>query len=176
MRLDPRYRVEKVVSKDFLRPPLTAAHLNVETKRLLATNGMAAVSVPVEVEAGDRSGLVPVRALKQHRKGAKVVARLGLVVAGDELYRRGKNDHPLGVEKTRAGIWPTFKRGEKGTVSIGISAALLHELANALGESYPAGVVLTFRPKTLDPILVEPASAGEAVGVLMPMRFDGDSK
>lgn len=178
MRLDPKYRVEKVVSKDALRPHLNAAHLDVDAKRLFATNGHALASVPVDVEARDRSGRVPVRALKQHRKGAKVVARLGLVVVGDELHRRGESNHPLATEANRTSVWPSFKRGDKGTVSVGLSAALLHELANALGEADPAraGVVLTFRPKTYEPILVEPATAGDAVGVLMPMRFDGDSK
>ena len=184
--LDERCRPSKAVSRDVTRPHLQNAWLDTQAKRLLATNGMMAVSVPVEVAPRDQTGHVPLPALKALQSGLTLVCRKGLVVAGELLFRRRQElggsgrANPLADVKVRESIFPKRVRGQAGTVSVGVNPEFLVELAKAMGARN--GVVLTFDPEQpTDPIVVT-ANGGygdeEDVtkAVLMPMRFDTPEK
>lgn len=182
MKLDPRFKLTLAVSTDDHRQHITCAHLDVEAKLLVATTGHFAAMVPVTVEPGDRSGPVPIEALRMLVRGFKATAKRSLLAVGNVLFRRPAVVNPLSDPKTRKSIAPPFKRGDEGTVSVGLSAAFLHRLAKALGANDLDGVVLTFDPKAVNaspylPVLVEPASDVDhgvegAIGFLMPRKFE----
>lgn len=175
MKLDPCYLVEQAVSKDETRR-IASAHLDVEGKRVLATDGRILASVPVEVTTFDRSGPVPAAALSAARKG-DVSARRRLIGCGDALYRRGEDGHFPPVRP----VLPKFQRGDEGTVTVALDPRLLLALAQAIGVGTHGGVTLTFQPaphagRMLDAVLVlndgsSSKDDGAAFGVLMPRRW-----
>jgi len=64
----PAGKIEGVCSNDESRLVLNNVHLNVEKKRLEASDGKMAVMIGVEPEDGDTSGLVSVDVFKAARK------------------------------------------------------------------------------------------------------------
>jgi hypothetical protein len=171
---------ERVLSKDAMRPHLANAWLDVKAKRLFATNGNAAVSVPVAVDERDRDGYLPRGVLKAMAKGAAATCRLGLAMVGDVIFKRPSvgalKPHPFSSSAVVDDIFVSRVRGQAGTVSIGVNPELLLDLARAMGSRF--GVVLTVDPsKPLDPIVVTGAGGrgdepDSVKAVLMPIRFD----
>lgn len=188
MKLSREFKAERCLSTDAYRPHITSAWLDVEAKRLVVTDGHALALIPVDVGPGDRSGPVSAEAVKRIRlSSTTATARRDLVVHGDVMYRRPKNlVHPAGTAEKRKSIMPTFKRGDAGTVSFGLSPALLLALSAAMGRpgDKGRGVCLTVRiPERddkgkqrpmLDGILVtlesDDGDDDHPVGVLMPRR------
>ena len=72
MRL-PVGKIEQAASTEESRKPLSTSYtlkavkLDVETKRMMATDGHILAIVPVEVDATDHSGLLSVDSMKQIR-------------------------------------------------------------------------------------------------------------
>ena len=66
----PKEKIERVtaLSSEERRYVLTSVMLDVEKKRLLATNGYIAVVIPCEPDEGDVSGLIPATAFKLARR------------------------------------------------------------------------------------------------------------
>ncbi len=189
MKLSKKYKPELCVSPDTTR--LNIAHCNIDAEgKIVATNGQVMVVCPVELSK-DTEG--------------KVIDALGNLAADTVKVARkasGKNDIQLtlcekevalsnGVKMPRAEnigpnfppwrqVLPSYKAGDEGTITIGISADLLITLAKALGENKgntPHEVTLTFpspgladRYADLDPIVVQAVKADEAIGVIMPVR------
>ncbi|HZN68020.1 MAG TPA: hypothetical protein VFB66_22230 [Tepidisphaeraceae bacterium] len=178
MRVDKRHRSERAVTGDVTRPHIASGWLDAEAKVLVATDGHMLSIVPVDVGPRDRSGPIPPAAIAAARRG-EVVARRGLVVAGDTLYRRGSHDHPCSTEAKRAKVVPTFRRGDKGTITIGLDPRFLMRLAEALGVGKFSGVCITVqvpgkdadRAEVIGPMVVTKDHTDEPeLGVLMCRR------
>lgn len=172
--------LERVASRDASRPVLSHVYLNTERARLEATNTYAAALVPVEIEEGDDSGLIPAAALKAQRKASKyAAASLGVngkvtlaTSEGEQTWLKGE------------GQWPDFDRltpAEFSSFRIGLNPKLLLELAQALGN--PECVTIEFArvadkeegegvgafPAALKPMKVTVPAGGDSYGILMPI-------
>jgi hypothetical protein len=173
MKLPKNCLVEKVASQDATRAAITLPYLDIDAERtahIISTNGAAMVKLPVEITPEDVAGYVPTAALKEGRKLAKRADSVDLVCNGSAKLLNGAT-YPRESRETFPNwrqVWPK----EEGKITLALDAALLYELAQAMGTE---GVVLTFNPG--EPILVRatatkgvhPASR-EARGVIMPIR------
>jgi len=166
-----RVKLEKVASRDATRPVLTHAFLRVDGERatLEACDSYKLARIPVELEAGDEEGFVPVEALTTARKArAESVSVNGSVdiPGGPSFPRPELGQFPNAVQ--------LFPDGEVA-FAVGVNAKFLHELAQGLGSET---VRLEFvkvgdEPSALRPIVVRPigGDAPEADGLLMPVRL-----
>lgn len=73
MKFDINKKIEMCVSDNQLRPVLQSVYLNVEDKKLVATDGRKMAQIDCEIEEGDTSGLIPIEAIKHYRKVNKKV-------------------------------------------------------------------------------------------------------
>lgn len=182
MKFDTKYRIEEACSKDVTRPHLTHVELDVEGKRMMATNGHFAVSVPCEPETGDKAGPIQKEAIVEARRSAKrdllgvrrprVRARSKVLDVNEQvMYRRPKTTSaPIGQVLKNA---PKF--GAKGTVSVTLDPTYLVAAARAMGRSgYLRYVTVTFfedkfKGGYLSEIGISVANES-AEAVLMPAR------
>lgn len=174
--------IERVTSKDKARPALTHAYLNTERGTLEATNSYAAVVVPVEIEEGDESGLIPAEALKAQRKASKyteaslsVNGNVSLATPeGEQSWKKGEGQF-ANLHQLTPTEWSNFR--------IALNPKFLLELAQALGD--PESVTLEFVrqtdkdegedvgsfPSPLRPMRVTVPRGGDSYGILMPIRI-----
>lgn len=75
--------LKHVVSKDDRRPAMQGAYLDVDAKKLVATNGYIIITYPVEID-GDCSGIIPIDAFTKDtievivgKETAKVISKTG---------------------------------------------------------------------------------------------------
>jgi hypothetical protein len=172
MRLNKIYEIERAASKDLTRQHLCHCYLDVEKKRLVATDGHMLVSVPVtdlDKSPGpcpqDESGFVPTDVIKQARKltpktfgGDTIVSANGehVFIGGATAPRPSQKDcHFPPYEQ----VIPDYREGTPGTVTVALDAKLLLELAKAIGKGGggAALVKLTFPI----PGYVEPEDSAE---------------
>ena len=174
----PNITIEKAAAKKDLRSYLNHPYLDVEKKRLIATNGHIAAIVLVEVSAEDVSGSVSAEALKAARQAARSVA----VVTGE----------PAEIICTKTALkvtnGPSFPRPElEGKypdvdkvvpekidryIKVGLNAQLLIDLALAIGEGkYKPNVCLHIDPKNSQTAAVYVSNNSDRYGVIMPMRL-----
>ena len=182
MRLPKACQIELAASGDVARN-FCYPQLDVERKRIVATDGRILACVPVEVEDGDTSGRVSPEALKASRKasGPLGVPTLAcgerLITSDGTLFKRPDNDSFPPVDQ----VIPEYRPGTAGTVSICLDPALLMALAKALGNGKNHGISLTINLPTgkergasagysLEPVVVTTESCPGGIGVLMPCR------
>ncbi len=183
MKIRAIYKPEAVVSKDPDQFTLRDPYLDVAAKRLVSTDGVRLVALPVEVEPDERNGYVNCELLKIGRKKAK-----------DDLIDVREKEHiePFGItwpcsQAREFPDWrktlPSFKEGAPGTVTVAINASLLKGLGDALGSEK---VAVTFRladlnanaediVKGAEPHLLVRALnsiARDEQAVLMPIQMD----
>ena len=170
MKFDTDCKIEKVICKDVNRLNIQHAHLDVEKKRLVATDGKRMVVLGVTPEEHDVSGPVSADAIKAARKaksGEIVCSNSSLAVANGPMFTRETGVQFPDVDRAV----PTFNEGSTGTVTIALNAKYLAEIAEALGTT---NVTLTFQMDTAKygPILVlNPKLPREnRFAALMPVR------
>ena len=191
MRLDRKYQPELAASADTTRPNLQNLHLDVEKKKLIATNGHVMAVVPItDLDkspgpcAKDTTGFVAPAVLKQARKVTPKEFGYMIVSAGKEHVFVDKSTMP----RTDAGgaqfppweqVVPSYKEGDEGTITIGISAKYLLDMAKAIGadvrKNYQVAVTIALpSAKAKDKTILEPyvvtASGSEAFAIIMPCR------
>jgi len=187
MKFDRTLRPWLAASTDESRIHLVNLMLDVEKKRLLATNGHILVSVPVAPGPGDKSGLLSVACVKwahgraEHDGSDEAFidcTSKSVAVVGDVTFKRPSElDKNVGKFPPAYEIFPKFEKGEKLHV-FALDANYLIKLANALGKGEPgedhsATVRLTVRAKDemLDVIQVEVQDGVDgAIGLLMPRK------
>lgn len=173
MKFQRKYNIGRIASTDYTRPHLTSVFLDVENKRMYATDGRALAVVPCEVDVGDRSGMLPVEAVGRARrmKQPEIAARKRLARVGKEVMYTRPGASPVPVDS----VIPKFKYGDAGTVSISLNPEFLLNAAKAIGRGKEftgsALVTLTFQPteNELSPIVLSWEDE-EAHAVLMPGR------
>ena len=168
---NPNQKVELCASKDATRLHLSGVHLNVETKRLVATDGERLVIVPCEVSDGDVSGLLPVAALVEARKqDGQISANGAAVLSNGATFERPDATFPP---------YESILSPERGQAfTFGLNAQHLLDIAKALGADKgdygkrrrPMITLTIDTNDALAPIHVGNHRDPESIGVLMPCR------
>ena len=169
---------ERCVSGDATRLHLCNLHLDVDAKRLCATDGHCLVVVPVEVQSGDTSGFVTPAALKAARKAFGKRTDTTLQCNGALAIPAGAT-FPRPSDSAQFPPWrqivPQGKPGDAGTMTFGFNARLLLEVAKGIGAAENHVQVTIPLPDRdddfLEPILVT-GTDPDTFGVLMPVRCD----
>lgn len=175
MKLDNRFKIEKVVSKDSYRAAICSAYLDKTEPqaKLVATNGHAMAVINVETDQTDTTGLVPPEAFTEARKLSKKFGKFqpSEISANGAVELTNGAKFPRGEEK-----FPDWKRippKAAKTFRVAFNARLLHDLADALGSEN--GVVsIEFLGDLKGPMRVhawDSANSGanhDNVGFLMP--------
>lgn len=170
MKLNKKYKIEKAVSTDTTQYVLNNPHLErTGTGKgvLIATDGRRLAVVPVELDVADRTGSVPLDAIKELVKDK--YGRSVLIVNGKaELIR---NDGSKAEYPRAEGTFPDWKRvipTGKVDFEVTFNPQMLLDIARAIGVGKGEGVTLRLRKDGLQPI--EVTHDGEAHGVIMPMK------
>jgi DNA polymerase III sliding clamp (beta) subunit (PCNA family) len=180
----PFAKVEEFISEDEKNYKLTSAWLDVEVKRLIATDGHRAIRVGVEINEGETTGYVPVEAFELARKELKQIRKalkdelpdpwLKVNCFADEIFIENllsNTKHIVNRPKLKDGdkfpdvdrVIPTVS----GPPTVSMSRILLSEICAALdGE-----VSISFWVKSFDSAVAIGASSGQAAIILMPMNI-----
>lgn len=189
MKINRNFFPELVAMNDPTRKMLHGLQLDVSRKRLIATNGHALVSLPVETQPTDRDGMIPVETLIAARKHAQKedVAR-GYAKACAQASKRRKRkpdptpahvSHTVERDAAYAPVEQTIPyRGRMPLpVQIAFNPTLLRALADAIDSS--DYVALAFDPADYNgPIRVYGSGMStsgnevddDPIAVLMPCR------
>tara|TARA_R100001530_G_scaffold128893_2_gene98874 strand:- start:1185 stop:1733 length:549 start_codon:yes stop_codon:yes gene_type:complete len=135
MHINKTWKLEKIIPKKDNTRFCTRFAL-IEDGNLVATNGKAMVVHPIELTAEDHDGFVTIEAIKASRKnGGLIGANSALTVAGTVYLRPD-------IERDQYPSWknvvPDYDaEGETKVecISFGIDAALLRDVADALGAT-----------------------------------------
>ena len=178
MRIDKTQKIELCASRDETRASLNYLHLDVEAKRLVAPDNYRRVVLPCDVDPADVSGPIPVDVLKDARRIAGKSGDVFVASLKDECRLLNGATYP----KPDVEAFPKYKSvlvdydETPGTVTIGINARYLWEMAQALGATKDAANVMITVPvpsegqQSRDPIQVRRPNA-DGVGVLMQVRL-----
>lgn len=180
MKIDPKHKITRVVSKDPTRENIQHPYLDTKGPRpmLWATNGAAAVCVPVETDPADVEGRVPRLAVDRATRGR---------VPREVRIRPGGVTEVVRVERTvRLSDGPE-KFPDPASIpaqiptpdtQICLDARVLLDVARALGaERDQAIVVIEFRRAAMmegdygAPMRVRVEESPDALGYLMPCRI-----
>lgn len=177
MKFKAKLRPEDIASTDETRRHLTNVWFDKEKSKLVATNGHMIITVPCEAEACDSTGPVPTAALKSARKRkdkknyARVRLSKRLADDGRALHRRDQGVTYPPYET----VFPSFKKGDKGTVTFGVNPHYLVALLRAAGGdgtySPLLEITVNVTKEMLDPIRVVAAYGDrDCEMVVMPGR------
>lgn len=172
MKYETSLKIEKVcAAKNAHRDNSIDAHLDAKSSKLVATNGVSMVVLPVKLEPGDVSGPVPIAAIAHARKHKALGIKLN-----ESAETAG-----LTVERLDRGIFPDYKAILQGlstdTYTVSVNAKQLYDLAQAIGHD----IVRLDIPRDGLSALRVTANPGKgaqdfaAVGVLMPCRLGLDN-
>jgi hypothetical protein len=171
MKIHTDCQIEKVVSKDKTRLPLSKPYLR--NGAIWASDGKAMVRLPVETEAGDVDGYLSPEALKAARKtkDGTIHANGSLALSNGQVFPRPQVDE-LGKFPDCEPIWNNGI-AQPNTLSVAFDVGLLKNIADAFGTE----AVRLELTDALTVIRVFPvANVGctipneEARGLLMPIR------
>lgn len=174
----PTNKIEAAAATEASRYTLQAVKLDVQQKRLMATDGHILAVIPAEVSADDHSGLISletfknIRGMEKRCKLAVEVKLNGKVTAESPTGERLEHEYATGTFPNVDMVIPKFD----GPATISFDVKLLLRLAEALksepmGKHEPGFVSLWIKDVN-SPILVKSTKSEDkgAIGVLMPCR------
>lgn len=200
MKLPKNCKIEACASKEATRYVLTEPYLDIDAERqgkIVATDGMTMVVLPVELDDHDAEGWVSPDALKAARKVAGKLDTVSLTVNGKaEIpggltmprtaieygefpnWRQIQGSAEESLDFRRSGAGPVIDAAReagivdpenkvRGVTKIAFNAKLLSNIAAALGTD---GVVLEITDE-LGVITVKPSGNRPGVGYLMTLRM-----
>ncbi len=163
--------IEKAVEKNNFRPALVNVFLDCdeEQAKLVATDGHILAVIPVEATK-EEAGLISPDVLKEARKAAPKKSDQAEVTCNGTLSLPDGRVYPR--PELQGLKFPTWRavlpKNDGHTFTIGLNAALLQRLADALGNDV---VALTFNFDA--PLGAIAVKGKEGHGVIMPVRVDG---
>lgn len=184
MRISRQFKPEIVASTDDSRGSICQPQL--VGNNVVATNGRILAVIPVEREITDTDGPIPSKAFRMARAngGDGRMVTMPLHKASVSFKRDGEITVLKRQDKGRfpdyQNVIPPVSRKE---IHFAMDYRLLAELGDALGTRGPVILSLGLNQNGLlashDPIVVRSIESGigrgnDAMGVLMPMRFDGE--
>lgn len=161
-----------ILAREEPRYNLMNFYLDAEVSMLAATDGHACIVVPVTVEDGEMSGLVPRSAIRRLIRGRR---RMAVLHAGEEIVLT-YGDGELIRYKRPAGQFPRYReimRQQDGPLTISIDAYRLAALADALGARY--GQVNLWIGGPREAVIVNANQDTGAFAVLMPCRSKAEN-
>jgi hypothetical protein len=149
MKIQPRFKLERIVAKDMYRAHLCKPYC--KGGFVYATNGHAMAKIVADLEDGEEGveGHLDLGGLKFARKTG-----IGVAIVKDPSL----SNYPDCERLLQVTGDPVLK--------VRLNAKLLYDLSQAMGDK---SVTLTFRDKPNGVILVENEFA---TGAIMPMRMD----
>ena len=172
-------KIESAVDSKEMRLHLTEPFLDVENKRLVATDGKILTAIKVEVEPDDVSGYISKDALVAARKIAKKYEEETIEIRANgslELKNGDKFNRPdLGTFPNVDNILNNLETDPAKTIRLGINAKLLLDLAKSLANATQEVVldlVVDENNAVSSAINVSVAKQGsEDKAVIMPIRI-----
>jgi hypothetical protein len=163
-------QIWEAASTEPTRPILTGVMFDAGAGTLTATNSYIAARVPCEVEEGDESGIIPAEAIKTAKGESLRVAK------GKATLQLGNGERSWTLIE---GVFPDVDKilatTPEAATRFGVNPDLLRSLALALGCGGKSYTPLVLHPVSpLKGMLV--AAPSEGVGVLMPVRIDGEKR
>lgn len=171
----PNSRIELAASTESSRYTLQAVKLDVEKKRMMATDGHILAIVPCEVSADDHSALIStdsikrIRAMQKRAKLVPVQVRTNGKVTAVAPGETAEYDLSTGTFPNVDAVIPATD----GPCTICINAELLLRLATALTpdmDKHNPPIVKLWIKDAHSSILVKTSKNPDAVGVMMPCR------
>lgn len=188
MRMERKYKPERIASKDTGREVLTHLCVDIHNDQTVvaATDGRRLVCVPCEIDSIHEIGLMPVEAVKEARNLkvkrlnrdevsvplAKISESFDSRLATRQPFEINKDNVHITIDKPSETLvypkWTQVIPTGESKFTITLNAKLLSELADALGSD---GVVtLQFRDPS-DVIHVTADKRSGAFGLLMPCHM-----
>lgn len=172
MRL-PESKIELAASTEESRYTLKAVKLDVEHKRIMATDGHILAIVPCEVTAQDHSVLIPTDSMKQLRAMQKRSKSVPV-----EIHTNGKIEATGKAEQASfevmQGQFPNVDmvvpKYDSPLVTIRLNAELLYKLAQAITPAGESLIVSLTIKDSQSSVLVKTSKNEDAIGVIMPCR------
>jgi DNA polymerase III sliding clamp (beta) subunit (PCNA family) len=170
MQFNKTHDISGIIAKKDIRAYLTAAHLDVAGKRLVATDGHKLVCIPVTIDEGDTSGPVTAEAIKAAIKATGRTGDAAIACSGSLAVQNG----PTFPRPGDLGQFPDFDMiiPKDGTAQIGVNAEYLAAIQKAAGTK---GIGLQFALNDDGSIDANSAvrvhAGGEVIAVCMPMRL-----
>lgn len=180
MEFNRALKIDGCCAQEVTRYALTAVKLDVEGKRLVATDGKMLAIIPCEPGDGDVSGLIPADAFKSVRRSPKALPGRILAngvakvtgKAGEETFPRTEGTFPDFTQVLR----PKDFGGELARVMLDADA--LATIAHAIGEDGCVMLVLPTNPASAMRVFPlaqrgrgEASFTADARGVLMPISM-----
>lgn len=169
----PAAKIELAGSQEGSRYTLQAVKLDVQEKAMIATDGHIMAYVPVQVEPEDHSALIgldvmkQLRAIKKQQKVGEPEVRTNGKIEVTSL--NSKSEFPL--TEGQFPNWQAVKPAMTGPATIGIDAALLLRLAQALnGEATNKQAIVKLWIKDANSAVGVQVSDSQAWGAIMPVR------
>ena len=172
-------KIESAVDPKGMREQLSEPYLDVENKRLVATDGKILTAIKVEVEPDDVSGYISKDALEAARKIARKDREDTIEIRANgslELKNGDKLNRPdLGTFPDIDNILNMLETDPAKTIRLGINAKLLLDLAKSLANATQV-VILDFviddNNAVTSAINVSVAKQGsDDKAVIMPVRI-----
>lgn len=168
----PKSKIELATSQEPSRYTLQAVHYDAEKKRFAATDGHILAVIPAEVSEGDHSGLISLdtmKALRQLQKPSKIALEVSTngKISAEWGGSKIENEYATGTFPDIDRVMPKFD----GKPTIGIDAALLIRLAQALSENCTnKRAVVSLWIKDANSAIGVKVGDSDAEGVIMPVR------
>lgn len=178
MELDKQLKPELFVTKDLTRAWCTECHLDVQAKRIYATDGHRLIAVPASCENDDTSGWVSAEALAAARKLAKHQPCLTITAngslhtgagrSGPNFPRRSQHDATFPRVAQLLSPPPTAK-----ALTFGVNANYIADCAKAMGTVNVQITVYYERGEshTSHPLFIGCSSQPEVQCLVMPVRL-----
>lgn len=168
----PASQVELAAATDVSRYTLQAVKLDVEHKRIMATDGHILAIVPCEVSPEDHSALISTEAIKQLRAMQKRAKSVPVQVrTNGKVTATGKGE--TAEFELATGQFPNVDMvipKHDGPATITLDVELLMRLAKAMNTKGSKLVVSLYVKDQVSGVLVKASGNTEAIGVIMPCR------
>ncbi len=135
MNINPNCKLEKIVHKGDDRGGLNC--IKSFGRHLCASDGKVMAFVKTEKEDGDTPGLIPAKIYAEARKG-KTIHHINITAEKISTPTKGGTLEEETPKADFPNVRPFYKKAKKATkvqtLTIGINARFLHNLAEALGS------------------------------------------
>jgi hypothetical protein len=174
----PTSKIESAASKGESRYTLRAVQLDVERKRMMATDGHILAIVPVEVTEADHSGLIgldvlkSLRAMQKRAKSVPVEVMVNGKVTAEGNGERAEYELVTGQFPNMDMVVPKVATDAPCTFSFNME--LLVRLVDALKArdtgKYASGRIVSLYVKDNNSAVLVKVADSEGTGMIMPCR------
>lgn len=173
----PNAEIEQAVSPDQSRFTIGGVLLDVEAKKLIATDGHILAVIPADIEDNDHRGIIPTEAMQTARKMSKAAkADATIQVNGKANITAGNQQASFDLETGNFPRYQEVMAKMEGPATVSFNVNLLLRLAKALDnrdasdKRHKKEIIVSLWIKDSQSSIGVSASGSENAGVLMPCR------